>query len=341
MSLDHLKLTAYFGERSRSGHRFTVDAMLDLFGDHAVEHAVVRRGIAGFGPRHVLRTDVSLSLAEDPPIVVTAVDTAARLEPLADAVLDLVGRGLVTAEPAGHPAEISGPSTRLTVFVGRGVRSGTHSAHLAVGELMRAHGMSGATAYVGVDGTVRGRRERAGFFSRNIDVPALVVAAGPTDAAVWATAALGELPGVHTVTAAPTQLCKVGGQSVSAPTPPADPDAHQRLVVQTASSRAHDGVPVHRALVAALRALRLSSGVTVLRGVWGFHGAGPPMVDQLFQLGRGTPVTTTIVDTPANIAWAFDIVDSFTGDHGMVTCDVVPATVSIDDGRRRGNFGVL
>lgn len=329
MSAEYLKLTAYFGERSRSGHRFTVDAMLDLFGDHAVEHAVVQRGIAGFGPRHALRTDVSLSMSEDPPIVVTAVDTAARLGPLADTVLDLVGRGLVTAEPAGVAV---GEYAQLTVFVGRGDRTGGRPTHIAVGEVLRSHGMSGATSFVGVDGTVRGRRQRAGFFSRNLDVPAVVVAAGPREAAVQAAAALGDLP----VTVAPTQVCKVDGRTLATPTPPTDPDAYQRLVVQTASSRAHDGVPVHQALVAALRGLRLSSGVTVLRGAWGFHGAGRPMADRVFQLGRGAPVTTTIVDTPGDIARAFDIVDSFTGDHGMVICDVVPAAVSIDDGQRRG-----
>lgn len=338
MSGEYLALTAYFGERSRTGGRFTVDAMLDLFGAHAVDSAVVLRGIAGFGPRHELRTDVSLSLSEDPPIAVTAVDTAARLASLADAVVDLVGRGLVTAEPAGRPVEVTGTSTRLTVLLSRGARADGRPAHLAVGEALRRYGLTAGVVYVGVDGTVGGRRQRAGFFSRNVDVPAMAVAVGPHDAAMRAADALSTSPGVHTVAAAATQVCRVDGQTLARPTAPVGAGAHQRLVVQTASSVAHDGVPVHRALVGALRGLRLSSGVTVLRGVWGFAGDGTPMADRMFQLGRRVPVTTTIVDTPDNIARAFEVVEACTAEHGVVTCEVVPTAVSIDDGRRRGEL---
>jgi PII-like signaling protein len=338
VSAEYLRLTAYFGERARSGRQFTVDAMLDLFGAHGVDTAVALRGIAGFGPRHDLRTDVSLSLSEDPPIVVIAVDTAARLAPLTDAVTGLVARGLVTVEAADRPAELTGAQMQLTVFLGRGARTEGRPSSLAAGEVLRSHGLIGGTVYVGVDGTARGRRQRAEFFSRNLDVPAIVAATGPRDAAVRAAAALGGLPGVHTMTAAPAQVCKVDGRMVARPAAPADAQSHQRLVVQTASSRAHQGVPVHRALVAALRGLRLNSGVTVVRAAWGFHGDGPPMADRMFQLGRHVPVTTTVVDTPDNITRAFDVAEELTEQHGLITCAEVPAAVSIDDGRRRGRL---
>lgn len=337
MSAEYLRLTAYFGERARSGGPFTVDAMLDLFSAHAVDTAVALRGIAGFGPRHELRTDVSLSLSEDPPVVVTAVDTAARLRPLADAVADLVGRGLVTVEPAYRPDDVTDTHTQLTLFLGRGVQTKGRPSYLAAGEALRSFGLFGGAVYVGVDGTVRGRRQRAGFFSRNLDVPAMVVATGPRDAAARAAAELGNLPGVHTVTAEGTQVCKVDGRSFGGPAAP-DDGHHQRLVVQTASSRAHEGAPVHRALVTALRRLRLTSGVTVVRAAWGFDGDGPPMADRMFQVGRRVPVATTIVDTPDNIARAFDVADALTRDHGLITCETVPGALSLDDGRRRGRL---
>ena len=76
---DYLKLTAYFGERQRSHDGFLADALLDLYGRTAVASSVVLRGIAGFGPRHQFRSDESLSLSEDPPVAVAAVDTADKI----------------------------------------------------------------------------------------------------------------------------------------------------------------------------------------------------------------------------------------------------------------------
>ena len=69
---DFLKLTAYFGERLRHGDRFLSDALLDLYGRNSVATSVVLRGIASFGPHHVLRSDQSLSMSEDSPIAVAA-----------------------------------------------------------------------------------------------------------------------------------------------------------------------------------------------------------------------------------------------------------------------------
>ena len=83
---DFLKLTAYFGERLRHEDRFLSDALLDLYGANSVATSVVLRGIASFGPHHVLRSDQSLSMSEDSPIAVAAVDTADKMAGLADQV---------------------------------------------------------------------------------------------------------------------------------------------------------------------------------------------------------------------------------------------------------------
>ena len=117
---DFLKLTAYFGERLRHGDRFLSDALLDLYGRNSVATSVVLRGIASFGPHHVLRSDQSLSMSEDSPIAVAAVDTADKMAELADQVAEMVPRGLVTLERAqlgGGP--IRPPdAVKLTVYVG-------------------------------------------------------------------------------------------------------------------------------------------------------------------------------------------------------------------------------
>ena len=125
---DYLKLTAYFGERLRHRDRFLADAMLDLYGDRAVATSVVLRGIASFGPHHVLRTDQSLSMSEDSPIAVAAVDTADKMAGLADQVVCDGGPRL------GHAG------TRTARRVGAATRCG--EAH----HLRRPPGPCGRTA---------------------------------------------------------------------------------------------------------------------------------------------------------------------------------------------------
>ena len=60
--------------------------MLQLFGTREVATSVMLRGIASFGIRHVLRTDESLSLSEDPPVAIAAVDVAPKISGLVDDV---------------------------------------------------------------------------------------------------------------------------------------------------------------------------------------------------------------------------------------------------------------
>lgn len=98
-----LKLTAYFGERQRAvggAGRFLADAMLDLFGSHNVATSVMLRGTTSFGPKHEFRCDQSLSLSEDPPVTVAAVDIESKIRSLVDDVTAMTDRGLVTLERA-------------------------------------------------------------------------------------------------------------------------------------------------------------------------------------------------------------------------------------------------
>src|SRR5580704_7527296 len=61
MTADCLKLTSYFGERHRSGGSFTADALIELYGRHQIAASILLRGTEGFGLRHHLRTDRSLT----------------------------------------------------------------------------------------------------------------------------------------------------------------------------------------------------------------------------------------------------------------------------------------
>ena len=89
----------------------------------------------------------------------------------------------------------------------------------------------------------------------------------------------------------------------------------------------------------ATAAFRDGAGATVLRGIWGLTGDHKPHGDKVFQVARGGfPVTTIIVDTPDSIARSFDIVDELTQRDGLVTSEMVPAVLSLDETQRFGDI---
>lgn len=344
MSDDHVKLTCYFGERHRAGSGFLAEALAELYADAAVAVSVVLRGIASFGPRHHLRTDRSLSLSEDPPIVVTAIDTAQKMAGLAQQAVAMTTNGLVTLErvrPADRFDATTAETVTLTVYMGRYDKAARQPAHRAACDILHRHGFASATALLGVDGTRRGQRRQARFFSRNRHVPVMITATGGAALVDDAMSALRAVLDDPVMTVERAQLCKRDGRLLARPTvlPPAD--AHglplsQKLTIRTSEATLHDGAPIHRALVRRLHESAVVSGATALRGIWGFHGDHKPHGDKLLQLARQVPVSTVIVDTPERISACFDIVDEVTGEHGLVTSELVPAAVSIDDGERLG-----
>jgi PII-like signaling protein len=338
---DYLKLTAYFAERLRTGDRFLADALLDLFGESAVHTSIVLRGIASFGPHHELRSDQSLSASEDSPIAIAAVDRAERIAGLADRAVAMTTRGLVTLERARLIGDESPDTVKLTVYLGRQEQVSRQPAHQAVCAVLHRHGFAGAAVLLGVDGTRGGQRRRAKFFSRNADVPVMIIAVGT---GAQATAAIPEIDAVlrnPLVTLERVQLCKRDGELLTRPAalPATDDNGRalwQKLMVHTSEATLHDGVPIHRAIVQRLFDTNVATGATVLRGIWGFHGDHEPHGDKMIQLTRQVPVTTIVVDSPERIAASFDVIDGLTERHGLVTCELVPALVSVDDGERRG-----
>ena len=343
MNEEAVKLTSYFGERHRSAGRFAADALLDLYGKHEVAASILLRGTEGFGARQRLRTDRSLTLSEDLPLTAVAVDTRARLEPLAGTAARLCGAGLVTLErarllsgdiPAFSLPEGVHEETKLTIYLGRQERVYRVPAFVAVCDLLHRRGIAGATALLGVDGTAHGRRERAAFFSRNAGTPMMVIAvgAGPRIARV-----LPELGGLLTrplLTLERVRICKRDGELLCAPPLPAlaalpatddsGPPAWHKLMVYTSEAALHDGQPVHRTIVRRLRSAGIA-GATTQRGMWGFHGDHAPHGDRLFQLGRHVPTVTVVIDSPQRIAAAFTVIDELTAEQGLVTSEIVPA----------------
>ena len=218
---EYQKLTSYFGERKRSGGAFVADALLELYGRHEIAASILLRGTEGFGLKHHLRTDRSLSLSEDLPLVAVAVDTRPRIEELLGPALALNRTGLVTVEGARllDDTAVPGPDeeTKLTVYLGRQERAYRVPAFVAVCDLLHRRGIDGATALLGVDGTAHGRRQRAAFFSRNAEVPMMIIAVGAGEQISRVLPELGALLHRPLLTLERVRVCKRDGQSMPGP----------------------------------------------------------------------------------------------------------------------------
>jgi PII-like signaling protein len=349
-----VKLTSYFGERQRvAGDGFAADALLDLYGRHGVAASILLRGAEGFGAKRHPRTDRSLTLSEDLPLVAVAVDSRSKIEPLVDPTARITGTGLVTLERARllrgddstgelDPVTLRDEAhqeTKLTIYLGRQERVYRVPAFMAVCDLLHRRGIAGATALLGVDGTAHGQRQRASFFSRNAGTPMMVIAVGSGARIGRVLPELGGLLRRPLLTLEQVRICKRDGKLLSAPStlPGTDetglPLLH-KLMVYTSEAALDDGRPVHREIVRGLRAAGLA-GATTLRGVWGFHDHHEPHGDRLLQLGRHVPVVTIVIDSPERIAVAFEIIDALTTKYGLVTSETVPAMRPGGDGRRQ------
>ena len=280
MNADCLKLTSYFGERQRTGDSFVADALLDLYGRHEIATSILLRGIEGFGAKHHLRTDRSLTLSEDLPLVSVAVDARARIEAMLPEATRLARSGLVTLERArmltGDLAAVTLPqdlneATKLTIYLGRQERVYRVPAFIAVCDLLHRRGIAGATALLGVDGTAHGQRQRASFFSRNAETPMMVISVGSGEQISRVLPELGALLRRPLLTLERVTICKRDGELITTPSAPPGTDKTgmalwHKLMVYTSEAAQHEGQPIHRAIVRRLRTAGIS-GATTVRGV--------------------------------------------------------------------------
>jgi PII-like signaling protein len=341
-----LKLSCYFGERHRTAFGFVADQLLDVFGRGELATSIMMRGVEGFGLKHRLRSDTSLTLSEDLPAVAIAVDRRPRIEAVVDEVAAIPAIGLITLERArllpdgvpqapvpADPAE----ATRLTIYLGRHQRVGRTPAFIAVCDLLHRRGLDGATVLLGVDGTVRGTRQRALFFGRNTDVPVMILAVGTAERIAAVIPELDRLLRQPLLTLERLRICKRDGTMLDRMQFLPATDGHgrplfQKIMIFTSEDATYDGRPIHRQLTRWLRRAG-ASGSTTLRGTWGFHGQTPPHGDRAFQIGRRVPTLTVVIDTPDRIATVFPIIDELTSERGLVTSELVPAArVRTSDG---------
>lgn len=353
MIQDCLKVTTYFGERDRHEGRFLADELLDLYESHAFQASVLLRGIEGFGIKHRLQTQRLLSLSEDLPLVSIGIDARERVEPVLAELRERFPEGLLTVERAqllmGAVSEVAFPfsadeATKLTVYLGRAERIYGRSGAHAVVDLLQRQGVSGATVLLGVDGTTHGMRQRAKFFSRNANVPLMVVAVGSGGTIAHAIPKLALLLDRPLMTLERVRLVKRDGEHVADLAHLPEQDASgmqiwQKLMVYASEQARYDGHPLYVQLIRQLREAN-AAGATALRGIWGYHGDHAPHGDRLLSLRRHVPVLTIVVDRPEEIRRVWPIIDRATRRTGLVTSELVPAFRAAAAGREHGRLSL-
>jgi PII-like signaling protein len=363
LSQEGLKLTTYFGERSRVKDVLLADELLDIHVRHQIRSSVLLRGVQGFGVKHRLRSDRLLTLSEDLPLVCVAIDVREQIERLRADVSSISHEGLMTLECArlhdgarGSEQKITpgeaerslvaggtidqargvqdpARATKLTVYLGRHERIDGSPAFIAVCRTLRESGVAGATVLLGVDGTRDGARERARFFARNQNVPLMVVSVGDQNRIGAAIGRLEQMLSEPLFTLEDTRVCKRDGLLLERPHDKTSisaygMDVRQKLTVVISEAAVHERRPIYVELVRRLRAAN-AAGATSMRGIWSFHGDHEPHGDRLLAIRRHVPVLTETIDTPERIAALFPIVDELTREQGLVTSELVPASSAL------------
>lgn len=328
-----LKLTVYLNESLRSGRELACDRLMALFQRAEVRTSILLRGIEGFGAHHRLHADRFENASLNQPLVAVAVDAPERVEALLEPVHALIRSGLVTTEkawlldperPTGELPQLAHEAVRLTIYCGRGERAGGTLAHRAITAHLQAAGLDGATVFLGVDGTVLGRRRRARFFSANVQVPAMILAVGSRRQVQNSLAGIHRLMAGPIVTVEGIRVCKRDGEPISMPpAAPAGGVFARKLMVWAAGDTHAGGEALHYALVDSLRRAG-APGATSLRGVWGYRGGRAAHGDTVRKLRRSSPVVTVTIDhRGGDDDWR--LVDRLTTAAGLVTAELVPA----------------
>jgi PII-like signaling protein len=351
MNQDCLKVTTYFGEHDRENGRYLADELLDLFERHALQTSILLRGTEGFGIKHRLQTQRLLTLSEDLPLVAIGVDSRLRVEPIIEEIQQRFHEGLLTVERSrmltGRIGAVELPhelqeATKLTIYCGRAERIYGKPAAGAIVDLLQRQGVAGATVFLGVDGMTHGLRQRARFFSRNTDVPLMIISVGTGDTIAAVLPKLGSLLDRPLLTLESIRVLKRDGEQLAdlGHVPERDEEGlqlWQKLMIYTSEQARFDGHPLYVELIRRLRHAN-ASGATALRAIWGYHGNHPPHGDRLLSLRRHVPVVTVIVDRPEEIQRLWPIIDEATATTGLVTSELVPAFRAAADGVEHGRL---
>ena len=144
------------------------------------------------------------------------------------------------------------------------------------------------------------------------------------------------------ITVERVRVCKRDGELLERPHALPGTDEHglslwQKLMVYTSEAARHDGQPIHRALIRALRAIASrraaprycagsgdSTAITNRTATSCFSSAA---------MSRRSPSSSTPRTTSPNLSTS---IDEFTREQGLVTSEMVPAAGPVDGDDRDG-----
>ena len=93
-----LLLRVYLGESDRWHGKPLYQAIAERLRERGLAGATVLRGIEGFGAKQHVHTTRILSLSEDLPILIEAVDSEEKIRAIMPEIDEMLGDGLMTLE---------------------------------------------------------------------------------------------------------------------------------------------------------------------------------------------------------------------------------------------------
>ncbi|HEU5325999.1 MAG TPA: DUF190 domain-containing protein [Candidatus Limnocylindria bacterium] len=106
-----LLVRIYLGESDRWHGRPLYQAIVERLRERGLAGATVLRGIEGFGAKQRLHSTRILSLSEDLPILIEAVDTEEKIRATLPELDEMVSDGLITIERVEVITYRASPST--------------------------------------------------------------------------------------------------------------------------------------------------------------------------------------------------------------------------------------
>lgn len=99
LSGEQIILRIFITETDKFEGKLLYHLIVDMLRDEGIAGATVLRGICGYGGKgHVHKTSI-LSLSQDLPVVIEAVDSQENIEKILPKIDGMIKTGLVTTEP--------------------------------------------------------------------------------------------------------------------------------------------------------------------------------------------------------------------------------------------------
>jgi uncharacterized protein len=95
---ERMLMRIHIGESDKWHGKALHEAIVELLRKEGFSGATVLRGIGGFGGSSVYHTDKLLSMSQDLPIIVEAIDSTERIEQILPRLDEMVDGGLITLE---------------------------------------------------------------------------------------------------------------------------------------------------------------------------------------------------------------------------------------------------